>query len=203
MTIPENVKKIVDSAIQLENDGVEFYTNAFNKVSHPLGKAVFKSFIEEEKSHITKIKKLFSTETNIEELTPMKSHDEHLDRLKSVFQEMYEEGDVAINPNTDDIQAVHAAIDFEKKGKKVYDDAVALASDQKEREILTILSNEEAAHLAVLKNMHDELERHYQEDAQNELRGQLEWEKKLFMQSGAQARDEVVMHYHQGSKARL
>lgn len=188
MTMSESTRNIVNSAIQLENEGVKFYTDAFNKVSHPLGKAVFKTFIDEEKSHITKIKKLFSKEVNIEDLSPVKSHDEHLDRLKTIFQEMYKDGDVSVNPDSDDIEAVHAAIDFEKKGKKVYDDAVSATSNQKEKEILTILSNEEDAHLTVLKNMHDELEQHYKEDARNEQRTQLAWEKKLFMRPDVQAR---------------
>lgn len=188
MTISDRIQKIVSSAIDHENDGVKFYTDALEKVSHPLGKAVFKSFVDEEKKHIEKIKRMFSEKIDSSNISSFIEYGEPVDRLKDVFRSMYNHDGAVTDPNADDIEAVHEAIEFEKKSFEVYDKAAAEATNQTEREVLTFFANEEKSHLSVLKNMHDELEQHYKEDARNEQQTQLEWEKKLFMRPDAEAR---------------
>lgn len=176
MELSEEVKKIVQSAIKLENDGIKFYTDASNKILHPLGKAVFKSFVEEEKKHLGKLEKLFKAEVDT---TSYESNDS-FDRLKEVFRKMYKDGDVTVDADADDLQAIRSAIDFEKEGSDIYEVAITGSKTQTEKELFIFLSNEEKTHQTVLENMHDELEKAYKQEARNEQKTQLEWEKRLF-----------------------
>jgi len=44
--------KSVELALKMETDAVKFYTEAAEKVSHPVGKKMFLSIAEDEKNHI-------------------------------------------------------------------------------------------------------------------------------------------------------
>ncbi|MGR3219856.1 MAG: ferritin family protein [Candidatus Anammoxibacter sp.] len=189
MGISGKMKEIVESAIKLEKDGVKFYTDASNKNIHPLGKAMFKSFIEEEKKHLEKLEELFSKDMKAGEGKPYAGKAEDaFDKLKNLFRQMYKEGDVDVEPSADDLQAVRAAIDFEKAGNKIYVDAVEAAENQVEKELFTFLANEEEAHLGILENMHKEMGRVYKQEAKDEQRSQIEWERKLFRRPDAHER---------------
>lgn len=189
MGISDEIKKIVQSAIKLENDGIRFYTDASNKDIHPLGKAMFKSFIEEEKRHIEKLNGLFSKDADSGGRPPVAQKlEDALGRLERLFKKMYKDGDVIVDPNADDLKAVRTAIDFEKDGNKIYIDAANAANNQAEKEVFALLANEEKAHLTVLENMHKEMEKVYKQEAVNEQRSQVEWERRLFMRPDAQGR---------------
>lgn len=189
MGISDEIKKIVQSAIKLENDGIRFYTDASNKDIHPLGKAMFRSFIEEEKRHIEKLNGLFSKDADSGGRPPVAQKlEDALGRLERLFKKMYKDGDVIVDPNADDLKAVRTAIDFEKDGNKIYIDAAMAANNQSEKEVFTLLANEEKAHLTVLENMHKEMEKVYKQEAVNEQRSQVEWERRLFMRPDAQGR---------------
>lgn len=184
MNISEETKKIVEIALKLENDGVKFYTDASNKTIHPLGKAVFKSFIEEEKKHIEKLKGMFGDVEAVSKSIKTKQGDP-LERLRGLFQKMYAGEDIIVNPSADDLEAVRTAIDFEKDGNKLYNEAAA-ATTSAEKDIFVFLANEEDAHLTVLKNMLDQLEKIYKQEAKDEERKRIEWGRRLFMRSDAQ-----------------
>lgn len=186
MAISDSIKKIVESAIELETDGVKFYEDAADKMEHPYGKALFKSFVDEEKKHIEKINKLFAGEIHSENLSSVIEGSKSLERLKDVFHAMYKDGDVVINPNSDDLDAIRSAIEFEKKGGDVFDNAISASKNQAEKEVLMFLANEEKAHKTILENMLHELQNHYKSDARKEQRSQKDWANKIFARSDAQ-----------------
>lgn len=190
MSVSDKVRGLIESALKLENDGIEFYRTASNKTLHPLGKAMFASFISEEKKHIAKLNKMFTKGASQCKPEPLEPGCP-LERLKDVFKKTYKDGDVMVNPNTDDLKAIRTAIDFEKDGSKIYDEAVAASSvpsHQHEKEIFEFLAKEEKNHLIVLENMLKEMEKAYKQDARNEQRTQVEWERNLFMRPDAQAK---------------
>ena len=189
MAISGKMKKIVESAIKLEKDGVKFYTDASNKNIHPLGKAMFESFIGEEKKHLEKLDELLSKDSDAGAGKPNVGNIEGtLEKLKNLFKQMYKDGDVDVDPSADDLKAIRAAIDFEKDGKRIYVEAADAADNQAEKELFTYLAYEEEAHLCILENMHIEMERVCKQEAKDEQQSQIEWERKLFMRPDAHER---------------
>ena len=47
----DTLKDIKSIALQMEMDGIKFYSDLANKTLHPMGRAMFKSFVEDEKLH--------------------------------------------------------------------------------------------------------------------------------------------------------
>ncbi len=188
MGVTDEIKKIVETAIQLEKDGVKFYTDAAETDLHPLGKAMFSSFIEEEKKHIRKLEDLLM-ESGSGEGAPVQAKLEDIfENVKTVFRKMYKEDEVMVDVNTDDLKAIKTAIDFEKDGSNIYIEAAKATTDKLEKEIFTFLGNEEESHLQALKNMHRELEDAYKQAARQEDRTRLDWERKMFMRPDAEAK---------------
>lgn len=191
MGLTDRVKEIVESAIALENDGIRFYRDASNRDIHPLGKAMFLSFIEEEEKHIEKLEELFTDEALVVNRPVDEALTAALDQLKSLFSGRYDEGEVVDCPNVDDLEAIQTAIDFEKDGGAVYRNAASIAVTQAEKDIFTLLAGEEDAHLSILENMHREMELAYKQEARAEQSTQMDWTKKLFMRPDAEARKMV------------
>ena len=58
----ESLKDIKSMAIQMEMDGIRFYSDLAVKTLHPMGKAMFKSFVEDEKLHAKRLQALLSNQ---------------------------------------------------------------------------------------------------------------------------------------------
>ncbi|MBI2556122.1 MAG: hypothetical protein HYW13_01640 [Planctomycetes bacterium] len=56
----DSLKDIKSMAIQMEMDGIKFYSDLAAKTLHPMGKAMFKSFVEDEKLHAKRLRALLS-----------------------------------------------------------------------------------------------------------------------------------------------
>lgn len=152
----ETLKDIRSLAIQMEADGVKFYTDLANKTYHPMGKAMFRSFAEDEKLHAKRLKVLLSA-PEAPAKAKGKDGDSPQKRLVTIFQEMGEalKGKTAAGAN--DIDAVKLAMEVEEKGIVFYEKAAKETGVPKEREIYVFLAGEEKTHLNILKNTLDYL----------------------------------------------
>jgi len=116
----ESLKDIKSMAIQMEMDGIKFYSDLAAKTLHPMGKAMFKSFIEDEKLHAKRLRSLLSTQSE-----PIPAREKSTvtprERLVTIFQNMDDELKRKINVNTNDIEAVKLAVGIEEKGSKFYE----------------------------------------------------------------------------------
>src|SRR3990172_384052 len=61
----DSLKDIKSMAIQMEVDGIKFYSDLAAKTLHPMGRAMFKSFVEDEKLHAKRLRALLSTQNEI------------------------------------------------------------------------------------------------------------------------------------------
>ena len=126
----ESLKDIKSMAIQMEMDGIKFYSDLAVKTLHPMGKAMFKSFVEDEKLHAKRLRSLLSTQN---ESIPAreKSTVTPRERLVTIFQNMDDDLKRKINVNTNDIEAVKLAMGIEEKGIKFYEQAAKESQDKK------------------------------------------------------------------------
>jgi rubrerythrin len=146
----EILKDIKSSALQMELDGIKFYNDLAEKTFHPLGKAMFKSFVEDEKLHVKRLKTILSdkrtSQTDVNDITNPK------ERLMTIFQKMGDELKKKVNPSTNDIDAIELAIEIEENGVMFYEKSAKEAMDAKEKEVYRFLAGEEKTHLDILKN---------------------------------------------------
>ncbi|MDN3513240.1 MAG: ferritin family protein [Candidatus Brocadia sp.] len=164
----EALKDIKSIALQMEMDGIKFYNDLASKTFHPMGKAMFKSFVEDEKSHAKRLRALLSAreEKKIKE----KGAVHPKERLITIFQKMGEEMKKKVDFNTNDIEAVKLAMGLEEKGIEFYEQAAKETGDTKDSETYRFLAGEERAHLSILKNTLEFLEKTEQWEAESEGR---------------------------------
>ncbi|MFO0792506.1 MAG: ferritin family protein [Candidatus Brocadiaceae bacterium] len=144
----DTLKDIKSTALQMEMDGIKFYSDLANKTLHPMGRAMFKSFVEDERLHAKRLRLLLSSPPEIEK----KDRKNPQKRLTTIFREMGEELKKKVHVNTNDIEAVRLALKIEEDGIRFYEKAAKDTSDVKEREMYRFLAGEEKTHLGILKN---------------------------------------------------
>ena len=163
------LKDIKSIALQMELDGIKFYNDLASKTLHPMGKAMFKSFVEDEKLHARRIRSLLSPQKE----TPQgkeKNATNPRERLVNIFQQMSDEAKKKVNVNTNDIEAVKLAMGIEENGVRFYEQAAKESGDMKDSEVYRFLAAEEKTHLSILKNTLEYLENTELWDAEKEGR---------------------------------
>lgn len=144
-------------AIRQENDGISFFRMAAERTHNQLGKAMFLSFIEDEKEHIRRIKMM--TAGIVE---PDVSHDENEDsgpreRLRTIFKEMQGNIGKEIPAEASDLDAIKIALTIERKVYKFYEVVSKEALNVREKELYKFLAKEEIIHFQILKNAYTHL----------------------------------------------
>ena len=138
-------------ALKMETDAVEFYTEAADKSSHPIGKKMFLSIAEDEKRHVRMIdaiiKGMSLTENNID---PM-------EQVMSVFEANKDAMQERIASTDNDLEALKIAMEMEGKGRDFYRKSADEATDDKSRALFERLFIEEEKHYAIFENTHSYL----------------------------------------------
>lgn len=165
----DTLKEIKSIAIQMETDGVKFYSELADKTLHPMGRAMFRSFVEDEKSHIKRLRALLSDHSEKNQ-TQEKSQASPRKRLITIFRQMGEEVIKKVDAGTNDIAAVKLAMELEEKGVEFYEKAAREAHDAVDRETYRFLAGEEKVHFSILKNTLEFLEKTELWEAEHEGR---------------------------------
>jgi len=144
-------KDIKAIAVQMEMDGVKFYNDLASKTIHPMGKAMFKSFVEDEKLHAKRLRALLAVHKEKDQTQEMGAASPR-ERLITIFQKLGEELKKKVSATANDIEAVRLAMGLEEKGIEFYEEAAEETRDEKDRETYRFLAGEERAHFNILKN---------------------------------------------------
>ncbi len=138
-------------ARKMETDAVEFYSQASEKSSHPIGKKMFLSIAEDEKRHVRMIDAIIKgmglTEDNID---PMEN-------VKSIFDENKDAMQERIASTEDDLEALKIAMEMEAKGRDFYGKSAEEATDDNSRALFERLFKEEEKHFAIFENTYSYL----------------------------------------------
>lgn len=147
-----SLTKAVETAIKMETDAMQFYSQAVEKTSHPFGKRLFEGFIEDERRHLKMLKDITENlDIEIKGVHPQKD-------IKTIFSELKDQMLERISATTDEKDAVKIALDFEKKGYNFYQKAAREATEEKEIKLFEVLTIEEQRHYELLENTHQFLE---------------------------------------------
>ena len=170
----ENLSKMIRTAIKMEEEGIDFYQEAAEKTSHPFGKKMFLSFVEDEKRHLTVLRSILAGfkfsdfDRFFEEKTPK-------EKIKTVFREVKNEIRERIAANPDELEALKIGMDMESKSVEFYQGALEKTQDSHQKAFFRRLIEEEKEHYELLQNTHS-----YLEDSGNWFL----WEEKGLLDGG-------------------
>lgn len=142
----DTVDKILDFAIEKEQEASQFYSDLAARVKKQYMKDIFEQFALEEKSHEAKLKEIKSGNLD---LSPM---DQKVTNLKIVDTLV----DVDLEGDFDYQQALIVAMKSEKASYKLYNDLAGLTDDQKIKDVFFSLAQEEAKHKLRFEIEYDE-----------------------------------------------
>lgn len=133
-------------ARKMETDAVDFYRDAADKTSHPGGKKMFLSIMEDEIRHVKMIDALIKGMEGEEgSLDPM-------EKVKDIFAEMKEQLSERLAATDADKEALKIAMEMEKKGHEFYQASAAEAKDDKSKALFEKLVVEEDKHYRMFAN---------------------------------------------------
>jgi len=132
--------KSIEIALKMETDAVKFYTEASEKVSHPVGKKMFLTIAYDEKNHIKMIEEVVKgLDLTIKEANPIKT-------VKTIFEDMKDKMMERIKAQSDDLEAFRIAMEMEKEGIEFYKKIQKEVNTEKEKKLFERLIFEEEQH---------------------------------------------------------
>ncbi len=147
----------VNFAIQLENDGIEFFLKAAARTKNQLGKVMFLSFVEDEKEHIRRIKMMTAGLIEPESAAAAREYSSPRDRLKTIFKDMQSVITDEVHTEASDLDAIKISLNIERKVYKFYEVAAKESFSVREKELYKFLAKEEIIHFQILKNAYTHL----------------------------------------------
>jgi rubrerythrin len=141
----DSIEKILDFAIEKEEEAAQFYTDLAAKMDKPHIKKVFVDFALEEKSHKAKLELVKSGQLQLSK------PDEIMNlQIAEVVSDVDLEGDF------DYQKALIAAMKNEKASYKLYTDLAEIAVDENTKNTFLNLAQEEAKHKLRFEIEYDE-----------------------------------------------
>jgi rubrerythrin len=137
-------------AIKTEKDGIEFYKKAAQKTTHPFGKEMFLSFIEDEKRHLEILEQI-SKEMDI----PFDTTYSPKKRIKTIFENVADQVMDHIAPTTGETEAIKIALKIENEGYEFYEDQAQ--NNPTHSAVFERLAREESEHISILQNLRNYL----------------------------------------------
>jgi len=141
---PEEVAR---AATQLERDGRMFYLDVAEKTENELARRMFESLADDELDHIAWIEELLPGVD-----TAATANRRLYERLRPIFADVPEAAVRRLGRSDDDVQAINAALDMEKKSVDAYETWANDAAEDNVRILCQTLAGIERFHIQVLSN---------------------------------------------------
>lgn len=157
----DEMRKAAETAFKMEQDSIGFYTEAAEKTTNKLGRAMFESLVKDEERHLQALGRLMkevAPSVPVEEVLPGRGGT-FKSKISTVFSEAREEIDERIPAGTDDLEALTLAMEFETKGHRFYAETAAKAENETVRGVYLMLRREELEHFSFLQNAYQYLDR--------------------------------------------
>lgn len=145
--------EFLNTAIQFERDGFDFYTEAAAAARSSLARGVFEALAQDELRHISFLRSLSigsaTAKSEIEDLSA---------RLRPIFKEAEETVRAAAAEAASDITALNLGIEREEQSVRAYAQAASRAQDPQFRALCELLVDVEKGHRRLLENVAEYLE---------------------------------------------
>ena len=130
----------------------EFYLKNAKRTKNALGKRMFQQIGDDELEHYERLKQLhqkWEKQEKWPETVPLKVKNT---MVKDILLDFVKKVDKTPDGDSDDLEAVKIAVDFEAKGAKYYAELRDTVSDPKEKQFFDLLSRIENEHYLSLKD---------------------------------------------------
>lgn len=153
-TTEERIKAL---EVALNNEAREkaFYLKHAKRTSNPFGRLMFESIAKDEDEHYQRLEELhgkLKDKGKWPETIPLKVKGTD---MKSILKKAVESVDTSAKADTDDLEAVKIAIDFETKGEQFYRNLRDSVDDPTEKEFYSVLAAMEREHRLSLEDTLD------------------------------------------------
>jgi rubrerythrin len=145
----------LETALNNEKREKEFYLKNAERTANSLGKAMFRTIAAEEDEHyqrIQELKNVLEKEGQWPETLPLKVKDTE---IKSVLEKFVDSIDPSHQVDTDDMQAVQVAIDFEAAGEAFYQKLRKSTDNSQEKAFFEMLAAMEREHRLSLQDTYE------------------------------------------------
>jgi rubrerythrin len=142
----------IDVALTNEMREHEFYLKHAGRTKNPVGRAMFQRIGAEELEHYNRLKELhakWKKEEKWPETVPLRVQDTI---VKNVLLEALNKAGKKPVTDTDDLEALRTAIDFEFKGVAFYEKLRGLVTDPREKQFFALLAGIEKEHALSLQD---------------------------------------------------
>jgi rubrerythrin len=140
----------LQTAIQMEIDGKEFYLKSSQASTNELGKKLFKKLSAEEQIHCQVFKRIFQNISTKKGWPPTKISFDGGSGLRTIFAVALEEMKKDTKTIPLEIEAVQTAMDMENKTYDFYTERSSLASFSGEKELYEEIAIQEKEHHRIL-----------------------------------------------------
>jgi rubrerythrin len=147
----------LEVALNNEKREREFYLKNAKRTKNALGKKMFQQIGDDELEHYQRLKELNQKWTKKEkwpETVPLKVNQTV---VKDILLDFLKQADEKSQSDTDDLEAVRTATDFEAKGAKFYADLRDAVTNPREKEFFGLLATIENEHYLSLKDTEEYL----------------------------------------------
>jgi len=142
----------LEVALNNETREREFYLKNAKRTKNALGRRMFQQIGDDELEHYERLKQLhqkWAKQEKWPETVPLKVKDTI---VKDILLEFVKKVDKTAKGDSDDLEAVRTALDFEAKGAKFYAELRESVSNPKEKQFFDLLSKMENEHYVSLKD---------------------------------------------------
>lgn len=144
--------KALEVAINNEAREREFYLKHMERTSNPHGKAMFASIADDELEHLRRLQVLhqrLQAEGKWPETLPLEVKGT---AVKSIMKKLVDSVDTSSKADSDDVEAVKVAIEFEAKGEAFYRDLRDRVENPTEKRFYDLLATMEREHRLSLED---------------------------------------------------
>jgi rubrerythrin len=142
------VKEAIQQAIQMEKDGYAFYMRAAAQTSDETGSRIFQSLAKDEQMHLETFQKLFEDCIEKSEYEKLVNSSKKYANLPVFPKDLKSSG---ADPDTNDLDALNAAMDSEKQAIQYYSMILENTEDEDARNIIKEIIHQEKNHYHILE----------------------------------------------------
>lgn len=154
---PEKSAQALQTALQMEIDGREFYHKSGVKSTSPLARKLFQYLAEIEDIHYQTIKEIYEMITSKKEWPEKETVFEHEKSLRTVFKEAVKEMGKDTKGTSSEIEAITTAMKMEDQSYSFYRSRSEEPVSPTEKAFYQALTAEERGHYLTLVDSHDYL----------------------------------------------
>lgn len=148
---------VLRQAMGNELEGRALYLEAVERTEDELGQRMFRSLAQDEEGHLQILQVEYGAITGTGGWLDLKATQREEPDPSLRFFPQEEAIERLIPEDASDLDALKIAMDFERRGYRLYEKAAAETSDPTAQAVFRFLVEEESRHFALLDNAHDYL----------------------------------------------